>query len=316
MLVECGACHGTQPTTVSGGPHGMHPVGQAWVSAHHDVIGEGGDPAPCQACHGADYRGTVLSRAKASRTLSRRDRERSRCGRASRSAATPATSGPHNERSEPQSRRDRERTRPSPRPSRCRSRSRSAPAIPTAIRSRCASSRSRRTARPGSADTLATYIPEPGFAGIDRFTFAAWDGSTDSNLGTVTVNVGSGGGTTTTTLPGGLGPDLTGHWVSLSQKCAGMGAGLRCTVHGKFTVVNQGTALAGRSKLRFVLDGATLTQRKIGKLKPGRAATKRFSATLRERVRRARSSSRWSTRPTPSPRATSPTTPSPSAPIP
>ena len=154
-------------------------------------------------------------------------------------------------------------------------------ATPTGTRSRCASSRSRRTAPSASAATLATYIPEPGFQGADPFTFAAWDGSTDSNLGTVTVDVGSGGGTTTTTLPGGLGPDLTGRWVSLSQMCAGMGDGLRCTLRGKFIVMNQGTSRAGRSKLRFVLDGAMLKQRKVGKLKPGQAATRRFSATLR-----------------------------------
>jgi hypothetical protein len=35
--------------------------------------------------------------------------------------------------------------------------------------------------------TLAIYYPEPGFAGEDPFTFAAFDGSIDSNLGVATV---------------------------------------------------------------------------------------------------------------------------------
>jgi len=39
---------------------------------------------------------------------------------------------------------------------------------------------------------LATYFAEPGFVGTDTFTFAAWDGSVDSNLGTGTVAVAQG----------------------------------------------------------------------------------------------------------------------------
>jgi hypothetical protein len=48
----------------------------------------------------------------------------------------------------------------------------------------------------GLSGRTATYIPEAGFSGTDAFTFAAWDGSIDSNLGTVTVTVkgGNGGG--------------------------------------------------------------------------------------------------------------------------
>ncbi|HVV71578.1 MAG TPA: hypothetical protein VHI52_08785, partial [Verrucomicrobiae bacterium] len=41
VMVECTACHTSMPTTsasASGGPHGMHPIGQTWVSAHHDFI--------------------------------------------------------------------------------------------------------------------------------------------------------------------------------------------------------------------------------------------------------------------------------------
>ncbi|NJL27396.1 MAG: hypothetical protein HC897_05625 [Thermoanaerobaculia bacterium] len=67
-LAECGACHDNVPTTVDGGPHGLHPLGARWVSDHGDVVESSGS-APCLACHGTDARGTVLSYAHADRTL-------------------------------------------------------------------------------------------------------------------------------------------------------------------------------------------------------------------------------------------------------
>jgi len=37
--------------------------------------------------------------------------------------------------------------------------------------------------------TVATFYPFAGFSGSDSFTYAAWDGSTNSNLGAGTVTV-------------------------------------------------------------------------------------------------------------------------------
>jgi hypothetical protein len=65
---ECVACHKTVPTTVSGGPHGMHTPGQPWVSAHRSAARN--NKTACAYCHGADFRGTPLSTAKVARTLS------------------------------------------------------------------------------------------------------------------------------------------------------------------------------------------------------------------------------------------------------
>jgi hypothetical protein len=48
----------------------MHPVGSSWVDSHEDAAENG--LASCRACHGADDRGTVLSRAFADRTLKTR----------------------------------------------------------------------------------------------------------------------------------------------------------------------------------------------------------------------------------------------------
>lgn len=68
---ECSTCHQSPPPMGLDGPHGMHPVGSAWVSAHHED-NVTNDLAACQTCHGVDYRGTVLSRMFATRTLAGR----------------------------------------------------------------------------------------------------------------------------------------------------------------------------------------------------------------------------------------------------
>ena len=64
-IAECTACHDTVPSTTSGGPHGMHSVGQSWVSSHQHA-----SKANCTSCHGADYRGTFLSKTSMARSLS------------------------------------------------------------------------------------------------------------------------------------------------------------------------------------------------------------------------------------------------------
>ena len=68
MLSECSTCHSTVPTATNGGPHGLHPIGTSWVTAHQQVADSNGTTS-CQGCHGIDYRGTILSRVQANRTL-------------------------------------------------------------------------------------------------------------------------------------------------------------------------------------------------------------------------------------------------------
>ena len=67
-IAECTACHTTMPSTITDGPHGMHSVGQGWVSSHQNVAEH--NSAQCTTCHGADYRGSVLSKTFSARTLS------------------------------------------------------------------------------------------------------------------------------------------------------------------------------------------------------------------------------------------------------
>ena len=64
---ECMACHDTMPQTTNKGPHGMHTVGQDWVKGHEDVAER--DKTQCTACHGTDYRGSVLSQTFSSRSF-------------------------------------------------------------------------------------------------------------------------------------------------------------------------------------------------------------------------------------------------------
>lgn len=58
-ILECTVCHVTMPSTQRGGPHGMHNIGNSWVSSHHEYAGNGA--AQCSYCHGSDFRGTGLT---------------------------------------------------------------------------------------------------------------------------------------------------------------------------------------------------------------------------------------------------------------
>lgn len=66
-VAECTSCHKTVPSTITGGPHGMHTVGEAWVEAHQDVAER--NSTNCKTCHGSDYRGSVLSKTFNARTF-------------------------------------------------------------------------------------------------------------------------------------------------------------------------------------------------------------------------------------------------------
>ncbi|MBS4098557.1 MAG: hypothetical protein KGZ83_17170 [Sulfuricella sp.] len=68
-VFECTACHSSVPNTTSGGPHGMHTIGSAWVSNHRSVAENTTARAACAYCHGADFRGSPLSQVKMAKTL-------------------------------------------------------------------------------------------------------------------------------------------------------------------------------------------------------------------------------------------------------
>lgn len=75
-IIECGACHttGAMAANTLGGPHNMHLVNDPrfWKEAHKDAAKRENAKAGggvCGDCHGADHRGTVLSRAAADRSF-------------------------------------------------------------------------------------------------------------------------------------------------------------------------------------------------------------------------------------------------------
>jgi PKD repeat protein len=184
-IAECSTCHSQVPSTSTGGPHGMHPVGAAWVSDHHDAIG--GNLARCQACHGTDSRGTVLSRSFGPRTLSTKFGTKTLFRGATVSCYMchngPSTSGATSNRAPVASNLSTSTTAPL------------AAAVTLAATDADGNALTYRiVSQPANgtvsqSGTSARYFPFAGFVGTDTFTYAAWDGSIDSNLATVTIVV-------------------------------------------------------------------------------------------------------------------------------
>ncbi len=187
MLVECGTCHSPVPTTVDGGPHGMHPLGAPWVQMHPDMVGEGGGAQACRACHGTDYRGTVLSRSQADRVI-QTDFGTKTFWRGFQIGCYTCHNGPSSEHGNPNHA-----------PAVMNGATSTVSGIPVdiplvatdadgdSLELRIVSQAEHGSV--GLSGTTARYFPDEGFAGMDHFTFAAWDGATDSNLGSVTVSV-------------------------------------------------------------------------------------------------------------------------------
>ncbi|MBP1622375.1 MAG: hypothetical protein H6Q07_395 [Acidobacteria bacterium] len=187
-ISDCVGCHNGQPATISGGPHGMHPVGQQWASNHDSAVEHNGS-SQCRACHGQDYRGTVLSRALGSRNISTEFGVK-QFWRGFQVGCYTCHNGPGSE-------------------------DRNANHVPVVVNASAATASGTPVAMhlngtdaDGNALTFrivsqpshgrvalsgqtATYIPDTAFAGSDSYTFAAWDGSIQSNLGTVSINVAS-----------------------------------------------------------------------------------------------------------------------------
>ncbi len=194
MMIECTACHVSMTassTNAAAGPHGMHPIGQTWVSNHPDLI-EGGSVtrAQCRACHGANDRGTPLSRAQADRTVTSafgtkiywRGRQVG-CydchnGASSESPAANTPAVVQNVATNTLSGASVAMTLPA-----------------TDVNGNPLTFRIVSQPVHGSvgiSNNVATYFAEPGHVGSETFTYAAFDTWADSNLGTGTVSVAQG----------------------------------------------------------------------------------------------------------------------------
>jgi hypothetical protein len=188
MISDCVTCHNTQPNTTSGGPHGMHPLGQQWASNHDGAVERGG-AAQCQTCHGTDYRGTVLSRALGDRNLSTSFGVK-QFWRGFQIGCYACHNGPGGDSANPNHApvvMNASASTSSGTPVNIKLNATDADGNPLQL---------RIVSQPANGtvalnNITATFIPNSGFAGADSFTFAAWDGSTQSNLGTVSLQVAS-----------------------------------------------------------------------------------------------------------------------------
>jgi hypothetical protein len=227
VMSECSSCHATVPSTSDGGPHGMHPVGQSWVSQHNNYAG-----SACQSCHGTDYRGTVLSLAMADRTISANGTQN--FFRGAIIGCYTCHNGPGGSGTPPAaptvSNVSASTTVGQPV-------SMTLPASGTGLTVRIISQPSHGTV--GLTGTTATYYPDAGFSGGDTFTFAAYNGSRNSTLATGTVTVGGTSGATAPT-------------ISTQPVGQNVTAGANVT----FTVVAAGTAPLS---YQWQLNGANLT---------------------------------------------------------
>ena len=146
--------------------------------------------ALCTACHGADYRGTVLSRV-AGRSHALGEFGTKHVWRGFQIGCYTCHAGPDGGDAQPES-RARRAGRPHDDAGRTAlriglGRQRRRPQRPHGAHRLAARSRNGRTRWRTRPRTSPDGRLQPG---PTRFTFAAWDGSTDSNLGTVTVGVG------------------------------------------------------------------------------------------------------------------------------
>jgi hypothetical protein len=186
QMSECSSCHGSNPTTVTGGPHGMHRL--AWTgggtTGHRDY---GQSPANCQVCHGTTYRGTVLSRSFKNQSLSGRQGSqtfwrgrRIGCYDCHNGVGSGTGSNP---------------------PAAPTATSRTAATTvnqPVPITLTASTALLRIVSQPergmvGISNNIATYYPAAGYVGSETFTFCSDSGFRESNLATVTVTVSEGG---------------------------------------------------------------------------------------------------------------------------
>ena len=169
----------------------MHPIGQGWVSYHHDAIHSDTDRQKCAACHGADYRGSVLSRALGPRTLT----ASFDAGSISLPLFQGAMVGCYNCHNGPDS--ESLNTSAAPVASSFGTNTTSGKSVAFTLPVTGAGAAAHLISQPahgsvGLSNSVATYFPDPGFVGTDKFTFAAWNGSKNSLLATGTVVVAEG----------------------------------------------------------------------------------------------------------------------------
>jgi hypothetical protein len=248
-MVECSVCHATVPSTVNGGPHGMHPVGQSWVN-QHDNAAEG-NRTQCQACHGTDSRGTVLSEMQADRTVNGRN-----LFRGAIVSCYICHNGPGGEGSPPAA----------PTASNVSASTAAGQSVTITLPVSGSGAYPRIISQPANGTVglrtngstySAIYFPAAGFTGADTFKFAAYNGYNNSTLATGTVTVGGGSGAVAPSITAqpanqvvGAGADVTftvgaSGTAPLSYQWQKNGANVSGATRSSLTLTSVTTASAG-----------------------------------------------------------------------
>jgi hypothetical protein len=184
VLTDCAICHPVTPSPRTGGPHGMHPIDTGWAYSHDQS-----SRTSCQGCHGTDYRGTVISWAQGVRNYNEIGEvfwHGYEVGCYVCHAGPNGTDGGN----------------ANPRPTVSSLNGSTFAGTPVSltlvgaainggpVSFRVVSQPTHGTVSLSGAN--ATYFPEPTFVGGDSFTYASWDGSANSSLGTVSLTVNPG----------------------------------------------------------------------------------------------------------------------------
>jgi hypothetical protein len=216
---DCTSCHAMpaiNSATASGGPHGMHPTGTDWI-AEHKEYGENNNS--CLGCHGADMRGTPLSRSFSDQTLT--------FNTGSTPRSIPLFRGANVSCFLCHKREDDGRLgglfNNNARPVVTNKTLVTAVITPGAVTlgsnepaATLRIVRQPQHGRVGLAGNVATYFPDAGFSGADSFGYAAFDGYADSNLGMVSVTVGNPANSGTLDSDGDQWPDLVEYALGLT----------------------------------------------------------------------------------------------------
>jgi PKD repeat protein len=191
ILTDCTSCHLTTFTNRTGGPHGMHPVDARWAASHDQS-----NRSQCQACHGTDpnssnqYRGTVLSWSLGNHNYS--GDISAHFWRGFQVGCYACHNGPGGN--------DAGLANPYPTVGNLTATTTAGAPVPITLVGSAFNGGpvSFRVVTPPTHGTvsvsgnIATFFPDPTFIGSDSFTYASWDGSANSSLGTVSLSATAG----------------------------------------------------------------------------------------------------------------------------
>lgn len=238
VVSECTACHQTMPATTNGGPHGMHSVGQAWLTGHQEA-----GRTSCRACHGTNSIGTVLSRAFADRTITTKFGTKN-FWRGYQIGCYDCHDGPNSEDATTKGF-----------PVVTNQAGATTSGVPVAVD--LGTARVRLVSPPGHgavalSNQFATYVPDAGFVGVDVFTFCATNDYNDSNLGTVTITVHP--------APAPPPQDGTTYVFALDLSVTGAHLGVATTLDGSYILQGSDTVEGPWSNVTGVVWGRTDTK--------------------------------------------------------